>query len=143
MSGLIVLAGQVARRFAGPLIVGLTLVLLAVLAGGLIWNGWRDAGAVARAREAARQRAGVEIAQASDRASSAALEALARQGLRETDRQVQDQETRNDILSAPDAGASAGAAGSAGLAGLCRRAVYRDHPRCAGLLGPDSAPAAR
>lgn len=143
MSGLVAFAGQLLRRFAGPLIVLLTVLLLALVAGGLVWNGWRDAGAAAAAREAARQRAGAAVAQASDGASRAALEALARQGARETDRQVQELETRDDILSAPDAGASAGAAGDAGLAGLCRRAVYRDHPRCAGLRRPDSAAAAR
>lgn len=143
MSGLLALGGQLLRRFAGPLIALLTLLLLALVAGGLAWNSVRDAGAAARAREAARQRAGAELAQASDQATRAALEALARQGARETDRQVREQETRDDILSAPDAGASAGAAGDAGLAGLCRRALYRDHPRCAGLRRPDPAATAR
>ncbi|WP_271066414.1 hypothetical protein [Caulobacter sp. NIBR1757] len=143
MSRLLALAGQLLRRFAGPLIVVLTVLLAALVAGGLVWNGWRDAGAQARAREAARQRAGVEIARASDQSSRAALEAMAGQGQRDMDRQVREQETRDDILSAPDAGASAGAAGDVGLAGLCRRAVYRDHPRCAGLRGTDPAPAAR
>lgn len=143
MSGVFALVDGMLRRFAGPLILGLTLVLTVLLAGGLVWNGWRDAGDQARAREAARQRAGAEIAGAADRASRAALEAMAGQGQRDMDRQVREQETRDDILSAPDAGASAGAAGDAGLAGLCRRAVYRDHPRCAGLRGPDSATAAR
>jgi hypothetical protein len=125
MSGLIALVGQMLRRLGGPLIVGLSVLLTVLLVGGLAWNGWRDAGAQARAREAARQ------------------QAMAGQGQRDMDRQVREQETRDDILSAPDAGASAGAAGDAGLAGLCRRAVYRDHPRCAGLRGPDPAPAAR
>lgn len=143
MSGLLALGGQLLRRFAGPLIAVLTLLLLALVAGGLIWNSVRDAGAAARAREAARQRAGAEVAQASDQATRAALEALARQGARETDRQVREQETRDDILSAPDADASAGAAGDAGLAGLCRRALYRDHPRCAGLRPSDPAATAR
>ena len=143
MSGLIALVGQMLRRFAGPLIVGLSVLLTMLLVGGLAWNGWRDAGAQARAREAARQQARAEMARASDRSARAALEAMAGQGQRDMDRQVREQETRDDILSAPDAGASAGAAGDAGLAGLCRRAVYRDHPRCAGLRGPDPAPAAR
>jgi|GEM_PF-3389472 len=143
MSGLIALAGQVLRRLGGPLIVGLSVLLTVLLVAGLAWNGWRDAGAQARAREAARQRAGAEMARASDRSARAALEAMAGQGQRDMDRQVREQETRDDILSAPDAGASAGAAGDAGLAGLCRRAVYRDHPRCAVLRGPDPAPAAR
>ncbi len=143
MSGLISLAIGLLRRFAGPLILGLTALSLMLVAAGLLWSGWQGASARTQAREAARQRAGAEVAQASDAASRAALEAVARQGERETDRMVQDMETRDDILSAPDAGASAGAAGDAGLAGLCRRAVYRDHPRCAGLRRPDSAPAAR
>lgn len=143
MSGLLTLAGGLLRRLAGPLIVVLTGLLLALVVGGLVWSRWQGAGAEARSREAARQRAGAEVARASDQASRAALEAVAGQALRETDRQVLEQETRNDILSAPDAGASAGAAGDAGLAGLCRRALYRDHPRCAGLRGPDPAPAAR
>lgn len=144
MSGLFTLAGGLLRRFAGPLIVVLTGLLLVLVVGGLVWTSWRGAGTETNTpREAARQRAGAEVARASDQASRAALEAVAGQGQRETDRQVREQETRDDILSAPDAGASAGAAGDAGLAGLCRRAVYRDHPRCAGLRGPDSAPAAR
>ena len=143
MSGLLTLAGGLLRRFAGPLIVALTGLLLVLVVGGLAWNSWQSAGAAARAREAVRQRAGAEVARASDQASRAALEAVAGQGQREADRQVLEKETRDDILSAPDAGASAGAAGDAGLAGLCRRAVYRDHPRCAGLRRPDPAPAAR
>ncbi|MDB5471310.1 MAG: hypothetical protein JWR84_2870 [Caulobacter sp.] len=143
MSGLIAVAISLLRRFAGPLIAGLAMLLLMLVAGGLVWNGWRDAGARSQAREAARQRADAAVAEASDQASRAALEAVAAQGARETDRQVHEQETRNDILSAPDAGASAGAAGDAGLAGLCRRAVYRDHPRCAGLRRPDPAATAR
>lgn len=143
MSGLIVLFAPLWRRFAGPLTALMVLSLLALVGGGLIWNGWRASGTAAKAREAAGQRAGAILAEASDRTSRAALEAVAGQGQRETDRQILEQETRDDILSAPDAGASAGAAGDAGLAGLCQRAVYRDHPRCAGLHRPNSAPASR
>ncbi|RYG20805.1 MAG: hypothetical protein EON96_00140 [Caulobacteraceae bacterium] len=137
------MTGPLLRRLAGPLLLGLAMLSLLAVAVGLLWGGWREAGARAQAREAARQRGAAEVTRASDQVSRAALEAMARQGQRETDRQVQELETRNDVLSAPDAGASAGAAGHAGLAGLCRRAVYRDHPRCAGLRGADPAAAAR
>lgn len=138
MTGLMAIATTLMRRLGGPLMLGLATLSLLLLAG-VVWDGWRDAGRRSQAREAARQRAGAEIARASDGASRAALEAIARQGQRETDRRVQELETRDDILSAPDAGVSAGAAGDAGLAGLCRRAVYRDHPRCAGLRRSDTA----
>jgi len=132
------LAG-LARRFAGPLalvgVVGLGLVLALA--------GWRSGVEERTGREAARQRAAGEVARAGETATGAALNATAEYGERELGRAALEQETRDAVLSAPDAGADAGAAGDAGLAGLCRRAAYLDHPRCAGLRRADPPAAAR
>ncbi|HYE45713.1 MAG TPA: hypothetical protein VEA44_08055 [Caulobacter sp.] len=127
------------RRFSGPLVLA-SIAVLAVCIAGL---GWRSYTGEREAREAARAKGAVITSRAGQTATAAALEATAGYGERELGRAALEQETRDAVLSAPDAKTDAGAAGDAGLAGLCRRAAYRDHPRCAGLRGADPAPAAR
>jgi hypothetical protein len=125
------------RRNAVGLLAGLA-VLLVVIVLAVQLGRWR---AQSVAAEAVQSRAGAEVAQAGDRASAAAGEAVAGLGERELARAAKDRENRDEILRAPNARDDAGAAGDAGLVGLCRRPAYRDHPRCAGLRQPGSAPA--
>lgn len=115
-------------------------LLLALLVGcGL----WREESRL-RAEQAARvAKAGAVVAAGGERASQAAVEAVASLGEKEVAVAATDRENRDAILSKLDAKVDAGAAGDAGLRGLCRRPVYRDHPRCAGLRQPGSAPASR
>ena len=117
--------------------LAVTVALFAILGGAGRWQAERQA------RESALARAGVIVGQAGAGAARAATEAVAGLGEREAARTETTQENRVAILAATYARDDAGAAGDAGLAGLCRRAVYRDHPRCAGLRRPDPAAAAR
>ena len=126
------------KRLAPLLFLALVAVIVIIAMASMDGCSKRAA-----AVEGAKATGAAEIAKAGDKASSAAVEAVAGYGDREADRQSIEQENHDAILSAPDAGASAGAAGSAGSVGLCKRAIYRDHPRCAGLRRPDTAPASR
>lgn len=127
------------KRLAAPLVGGV-LILLAV---ALLVASWQGAGRRAARLEAAKARGGQVAAAAGERASTIAVEAVAAQGEKEAAIATMDQENRYEILAQPDAGVGAGAAGDAGLRGLCRRSVYRDHPRCAGLRVESAAPAPR
>ncbi|MFN4289044.1 MAG: hypothetical protein ACK4E3_11170 [Brevundimonas sp.] len=88
-----------------------------------------------RARQSERQRA-AEAAQAASSASAG--ETLARDAIGQSEASasreaaITDQTGRNRdaILSAPDAGNTAGDAGRTGLERLCQRAAYRDDPAC-------------
>ncbi|MBI1406178.1 MAG: hypothetical protein GC145_08645 [Caulobacter sp.] len=136
---MIALVTAALRRLTAPLIVLLLVLLLALM----FWAGFAGLGARRREITAARSEAEVAMSRAGSKAAGAASEAVAAMAEREADRKVRELETRDEILATPDAKTSAGAAGHAGLVGLCRRALYRDHPRCAGLRRTDSAAAAR
>lgn len=130
---------DLARKFAWPLF----LALLAILAVALVWAMLSDANASKAAEKATVARATVTVSKAGDNASTAALEATAGLGEREVARAAEDREHRDEILSQPNARDDAGATGAAGLGELCKRAVYRNHPRCVGLRPPHPAPAPR
>jgi hypothetical protein len=121
---------------AWPLLLGLCLVVGLLIAG----IGWRDhQSAVA----AARTQAAIVVAGAREASADAATGAVADLGDRDTIRNRTTEENRNAILGQSDAEMDAGDAGRAGLVGLCRRAAYRNDPRCLELRGADSAPATR
>ncbi|HYE46206.1 MAG TPA: hypothetical protein VEA44_10590 [Caulobacter sp.] len=124
-------------------LAGAVLLIIVIMVIGSRFGGWLSdpfgIGAANRAQDRADARAAPHAKAASDAAAQAAGE----QAARELESRTTEQENRNAILNAPNAGDGAGAAGAIGLERLCRRASYRNHPDCAGLRRPDPAPAPR
>lgn len=123
--------------------VGLALILAGVAVLVIVMGvaaRWKAGNA---GRAAAHGGADLAVSQAGDRASAVATEAIAGLGERDTVRTTETMENRDAILAAPNARDDAGAAGDVGLASVCRRAAYRDHPRCAGLRSTHPASASR
>lgn len=110
-------------------VIVISVIMLAIVLIGL------TVGLCSARDKASMADANTRIAEGQTNASNAATAAVADYADRQTDRAETERKNRDEILSAPNAGDSAGPAGDAGLRVLCERAAYRSDPVCLRLKG--------